>query len=367
MKTTLYISLILFVLAFTAFGQRLGKPTLTSSPLTAAQQKTLNEGITLHDAKRYEEAVVKYKSILAENPDATGAMYELAMTLDSKGDNLEAMELANKGTKYICDELPLFYQLMANNLDDLGKHDDAIKIYQDGLKALEGNKNFDHYRASLYFNLGITQFRLNKNIEARQSFKSAVENNYSYPSPHLLLANVYLNDRYKIPAFLAAARFLILEFNTDRSVIAASIIDKATAANSSKGADGKITVNLDFMAPTDEGDFGMIELMSAITGDAIPDKDDKKKNMTPEERFADRIDMMIGFLDPKDKKNKNTFVAKNYFPFMQEMKAKGFVKPFAYLVLFTNGNQAALKWINDNEASITNMVTWAKAYQLPVK
>ncbi len=367
MKTTLYISLILFVLAFSAFGQRLGKPTLTSSPLTASQQKTLNEGITLHDAKRYDEAVVKYKSILADNPNATGAMYELAMTLDSKGDTLEAMELANKGIKYICDELPLFYQLMANNLDDLGKHDDAIKIYQDGLKALEGNKDFDHYRSSLYFNLGITQFRLKKNVEARQSFKSAIENNYAYASPHFLLANVYLNDRYKIPAFLAASRFLALEYNTARSKAAAGIIERATFGNSSKGADGKITINLDLSAPTDEGDFGVIDLMSAMTGDAIPDKDDKKKNMTPEERFADHLGMIIDFLDPKDKKNKNTFVAKNYFPFMLEMKAKGYVKPFAYLVLFSNGNQAALKWIDENNETMINMVNWAKTYQLPVK
>ena len=367
MKTTLYISLIILVFAFTAFGQRLGKPTLTPSPLTASQQKTLQEGTTLHDAKRYDEAIAKYRSIIAENPECVAAIYELALSLYSKGDKVEAVELAMKGTKYISDELPLFYVMIANNLDDLAKHEDAIKIYLDGLKALEGTKDYDHYRASLYFNLGITYYRLKRNVEARQAFKSAIENNYSYASPHYLLANIYLADRYKIPAFLAASRFIALEFNTTRTKIAAGIIAKVTSGSSQKGADGKITISLDFLAPTDEGEFGAMELLSAITEEAIPDKDDKKKNMTPEERFVDRLEMMIGFLDPKDKKNKNTFVAKNYFPFMLEMKAKGHLKPFAYLVLRSNGNEAALKWISENNEAMINMVNWARSYQLPVK
>ena len=128
MKATLFISLIILVLAFSTFGQKLGKPTLTPTPLTDAQQKTLAEGIKLHDAGKFAEAIVKYRSILAENPECVAAMYELALSLDEKGDNLEAMEIANKGTKYIADELPLFYVMMASNLDDLGRSNDAIKI-----------------------------------------------------------------------------------------------------------------------------------------------------------------------------------------------------------------------------------------------
>ena len=88
--------------------------------------------------KKYEEAIAKYRSILDENPECVAAMYELALTLVHKGEKLAAMELANKGTKYISSELPLFYVLIANNLDDLGKPDDAIKIYLDGIKILEG-------------------------------------------------------------------------------------------------------------------------------------------------------------------------------------------------------------------------------------
>jgi len=178
MKKTLIAILFVCALCFAAFGQKLGKPTLTSSPLTPAQQRILQEGIVFHDSKNYVDAIAKYRSILAENPDATGAMYELAYSLSDKGDKLAAMKIANRGTKYISDELPLFYLLMANNLDDLGKSDDAIKIYQDGVKHLE-DKAFAGYRASLQYNLGVTYLRLKKYPEARQALKSAVENNFS--------------------------------------------------------------------------------------------------------------------------------------------------------------------------------------------
>jgi len=87
--------------------------------------------------------------------------------------------------------------------------------------------------------------------------------------------------------------------------------------------------------------------------------------MTAEEKFADRIDSFIGLLDTKDKKNINTFSAKAYFPFMQEMKRLGYVKPFAYLVLYHTGNAAAQEWIKNNETKMREYIGWAKAYKLP--
>ena len=362
MKKTLLILLFILSLTFAAFSQKLGKPTLTSSALTAAQQKTLDEGVALHDAKKYAEAIAKYRSILEENPNCTLAMYELSFSLEQKGDKLEAMGLAYKGTKYISDELPLFYVFIANNLDDLGKPQEAITIYNDGLKALEGDSRFGDYRARLYFNLGVTYVKQKKYIEARKALKSAVENNYGYASPHYLMSYVYHGLKYKVPAFLAAARFLSLEYNTDRSGIAAKIIvDVLKPEKNPKTGNISITLNLD--APKDEGDFSMYEL---FLGTLTTVKGDKDKDKTENEMFVSAIGTLIALIE-EDKKLKSSFVGKKYVPFVADMKKQGFAEVFGYMVLYLSGNQDASKWLEKNDAKIGQFVAWAKTYQLPAK
>src|SRR3982750_1335521 len=129
MKNFIAIALTIALSAFVSYGQKVAKPTLTPELPTPEQNAKISEGIQLHDAKRYDEAAAKYSAVLAESPNCTRAMYELAMTLYAKGEKDKAMELAYRGSKYISDELPLFYGTMANILDDYGKSQESIGIY----------------------------------------------------------------------------------------------------------------------------------------------------------------------------------------------------------------------------------------------
>jgi hypothetical protein len=220
--------------------------------------------------------------------------------------------------------------------------------------------------SSLHFNLGITYRRQQKEKEAREEMKRSIVANQLYASPHLQLAYIFYKGRYRIPALLAAARFISLEYSTDRSKSAAAIIESvmgATAATT--GTDNKITINLDLGAPTDEGDFGAAELLMAMVDAGAKGGDTPVKNMTKEERFAERLEGLIAFLDPKDKKMKNTFSAANYFPFMLEMKRLGYVKPFAYIVMVHNGDEDAANWIAENRPKTAEFLNWAKNYNPP--
>ena len=365
MKKALYLIVIALFFSFTAFSQKLGKPTQPSVQPTAAQQKTMNEGSALHDTKKYAEAIAKYRSVLAESPDCTAAMYELALSLQEKGDKLEATETAYRGTKYIGDELPLFYAVIASNLDDFGKADEAIQIYQDGLKALEGDNRFVHSRSSLQYNLGITYARQKKSAEARQALKSAVESDFSYASPNYVLAIVFKNSKYQIPAFLAASRFVSLEFNTQRTKSSVDLIASSLEPAAKDPKTGNITINLDFSAPKDEGEFGMYEMM-VPTLTTIDDK--KEQNKSPNKKFIDAVGTVIALLS-EDKKLSSTFVGKTYLPFMVELKKAGHLEAFGNMVLFirNNGNAEAAKWIDSNGPKLQDFLAWAKAYKLAGK
>lgn len=363
MKKTLYIPIVIVVFTFATLSQKLAKPTQVPTPLSAAQQKTLQEGVSLHDAKKYDEAIAKYQSILSENRDCTVAMYEMAMTLYAKGQKEKAMELANLGSKYISDELPLFYVTMANILDDYGKPQEAIKIYQEGLKLLEGDKSFGKYRSSLQYNLGVTYVQQKKYNEARATLKSAVASDFSYASPHYLLSVVYNGTKYKIPAFLAAARFVGLEQNSQRTLAAAGILTDVLKPAPKDPKTGNISILLNMDAPKDEGDFGMYDL---FLGTLTTVKDDKDKNKTDNEMFVDAVGTLIALIE-EDKKLASTFVGKHYVPFVVDMKKNGHVEAFGYMVLYLNGKQSAMAWLKANDAKLGDFLKWAKAYRLPVK
>ena len=363
MKKLSCFMILLLAGSFPVLSQRVDKPTMSPTPCSDAQKTMISQGVVLHDAKRYDDAIAKYQDVLKENPNCTNAMYELSMSLYVKGDTTKAMETAYNGSKYKSDELPLFYLTMANILDDIGKSKEAQQIYIDGINILKDNKEMRPHLSSLHYNLGLSYRRQKKEVEARAAMKQAIIANDRYASPHLQLADIFYFGRYKVPALLAAARFISLEYDTDRSKRAAAVIYNVLGSTSAqKGADNKIVIGLDFGAPTDEGDFGPAELMMSMV-DALGKSDDaKKKNQTSEENFIDRLDSVIGFLDPTEKKLKSTFSSKAYFPFMLEMKRLGFVKPFGYIVLVHTGNKEAVNWIRNNDKQVSDFLAWAKSY-----
>lgn len=369
MKKNFYV--LFFVCLFSIFvpAQKINKPTLIAKEPTEAQRTLIKQAVALHDARRFDDAIKIYEQVLKENPDCTVAIYEMAISLYSTAAKEKAITTALQGLKYKSAELPLFYGFLANDLDDRGFPQKAVQIYQDGIKILEEDKSFPEGLANLYFNLGVTHTRQKQYQEARQALKKAVEFNARYASPHYVLSEVFYGSRYKIPALLAAARFVSLEFNSQRAQRAAALIQEIVKDNSARAADGKVTINLDLSAPSDEGDFGALDLLLSVSDAAAEKKGEtsSQKSLTAEEKFAGKIETLIGFLETGDKKNQSTFVGKNYFPFMLELKKRGYAKHFAYLVLFQSGNASAEKWLNDNNQKTIEFINWAKSYQSPGK
>lgn len=352
---------IIAVLLFAAWvsAQKLPKPTKFPEPLTTAQTQTLQAGIKLHDAKRYDDAIAAYDKVLAENPDAAIALYEKAMTLYTKGDRDKAMETAYIGAKFLSDQLALFYTIMASCLDDVGKPDEAIKIYRDAENILKNDSGMRSHLSSVHYNLGVTYTRQKKYLEARTELKKAVEKNFSYASPHYLLSIVYQGTKYKIPSFVAAARFLSLEFNTQRAVSAAGILSGVLAPAPRDPKTGNINIFLDMNAPKDEGDFGMYDL---FLGTMTTVKSDKDKNKSENEVFVDAVGTVIALL-AEDKKLGSTFIGKNYVPFLVQLKKNGHLESFGYMALYVGGKKDAMKWLEANDAKFGAFLKWAKDYQ----
>ena len=355
-----YLWLWLFIISFciSATAQKLGKPDLTPTAPTAEQKLLIQAGTKLHDQKNYGEAIRLYQQVLKENPDCDLALYEMALSYYYQRDFPNALETAYKLVHYKGNTGVLGFGLLANIVDDEGKSKEAIQIYQSAIKALESDSNYKSYVSTLYFNLGVTYIRQKQPKEAREALKAAVSSDFEYASPHYTLSEVFYASKYRIPALLAAGRFLTLETNSFKSERAAAIFLEILKAPK-KDDKGNIQIFLDLNAPKDEGDFGALDL---ILGTLTTIKGKEDKNKSEMEMFADAVDTITGILT-ENKKLASTFIGKTYLPFMTEMKKRGFIKHFAYLILQQNGSKEAEKWLIADADKTAEFINWAKNYQ----
>ncbi|HEX8733854.1 MAG TPA: tetratricopeptide repeat protein [Pyrinomonadaceae bacterium] len=360
MKKNIYLTILFcLVLSIAASAQKIEKPTLAPTEATEAQRQLIQQGAKLHDQKKYDEAIKKYEQVLQENPTNDLALFEMALSLYYKKDFPRALEAAYKLVQYKGKNGVLGYGLIANVLDDQGKGKEAIEIYQKGIKQLDDAPEYRTHLSALYYNLGIAYARQKQSKEAREALKKAVQLDYASPGAHYILAEVFHGAGYKVPALLASSRFLSMELNSARAKRSVAIILDILGAKKDEKT-GNINIFLNLNAPKDEGDFTLYDF---ILGTLTTIKDEKDKNKTEEEIFADAVDSLIEMFS-EDKKLGSTFIGKTYIPYMVDMKKNGYSKIFAYLVLQQSGNKQAEKWLVEQGQKTVDFINWAKAYQL---
>lgn len=170
---------------------------------SASQAAEIRAGIALHDGKKYKEAIGKYQQVLAEEPWVALALHELAYTFFESGRHAEALETAQRGARCRGALQPRFHILMGNALDVMGKKKEAVAVYGAAMKA-------NPQLALLPYNLAISLQRAGRLVEAKRAAERSLTLNPEHPCSHALLADLYTEMGYRIPAILAYTKFLQL-------------------------------------------------------------------------------------------------------------------------------------------------------------
>src|SRR6185369_3149103 len=191
-----------------------GPPTRTATPSTPAETATIEAGIKLHDAGKFEEAIAKYEEVLKLSPANMTALHELAYSFAANKEYEKSLAAAMRGTEYQSPELPLFYDLLGGAYDSLNEPQKAIEIYRKGIQIVPD-------ASMLYYNMGVTYLESLQNPdEARRAIEKAVALDPAEPEFHLMLGQVFQSNGYAAPAFLAFSTYLILEPNGPRALSA---------------------------------------------------------------------------------------------------------------------------------------------------
>lgn len=345
---------------------------LASARLLAEDQKArdpgIAEGVRLFDAGRYDDAVARYREVLARNPDDAEALYELAYTYEAKKDWTAALETAKRGAAFESRLRPALYVVIGNVYDEMGQGADAIAAYRSGINA-------NPAIPLLHFNLGVAYLRREEWREARRALQQAALLRPDHASTHYSLAYAYEHEHLKPPAFLAYVRFLLLEPDTARSRKAFDAIDGLFRAGYSKdAATGNVTLTVSEKQPReDEGDFTAEELgmLAAQAGhEAIdqppggkPAAGEGKADAPKRPHAVERVFESLSIAAEGKREDPKGFAETYYLPYFRGLQKQELLETAAYLACRSADVPEVGAWLKAQAPKVEALRAWSASFK----
>lgn len=349
MKKTMLPILMLLVFNFRSFSQD-----------AASAKAIVQEGIVLHDAGKYPEAIEKYKAALEADKYNIDALYELALTYSYNGDSQDCIDVCKRAMKLKMGDFSLknFYVTLGSAYDNLKDPDKAIKTYNEGLRKFP-----DFYL--LHFNKGITLTNMQEYDDALSAFENAVSLNPLHSSSHYYI--MLLNEKSnRIPTIMSAGMVIILENGSKRAGMAYTIFSDAMQAGVSRNGNN-VTINisadvLDKKNKKKESNFSMAEMMMSLMAASKDDKAIDSIAKTPADKLSFQLQMLANSLCTGRKDGKGIYW-KMYAPFYADMKEKDYMTIFSHIILLQMKDADNQQWIEGHKSDVDTFMDWVKNYK----
>lgn len=311
----------------------------------------LQIGMQYHDNGEYNKAIDIYKQALKITPKSTLVNYEISLSYLYAGDNKNAIKHSDFVLKQNKDYLLPAYITKGSALDNLGKTEQSIKLFNEALK-----NNGDNYL--LYYNIGIDYSKINDTKNAENAFIKAIQNNSSHNSSHYALALLESQNNNRVQSLLSLYYFLMLEPSSKRSETAYTLLKRQLGGNIQKDHDNPMNINV-FLNPKNiESEFGPADTMIAML--EATNMLEENKNKTPEELFIDNTKSffkVLGELFENDPKEKDNLWWKFYVPLFYKLAKSEYMDVFCYYISISS-NDKANKWLDTNNEKLKAFAKW---------
>ncbi len=316
-----------------------------------SQNKTLSElvsqGIELHDAGKYNEAITKYNEALKIDKNSTLANYELSYTYFVTQQYHQAIKYSTKALKQKSDHQHESYVILGSCFDIIGKPDKAIKIYEDGLTVFP-NSNL------LNYNLALTCYNQQDYDKAEAAAIKAIEAKPSHGSSHILLAATMKEKGQRVQSILPLYYFLMLEPNSNRSLSNFNSLINQLGQGVEKKDEKNINVNI---AITDESnnEFSAAEMMISLLAASKYTEENKDKN---DLEFFNEINKgVFGILGELKKDNSGLWwdlYVNTFYNLLQSENCEA----YSYYISQSANNEIVNNWISENPDKMQKLQEW---------
>jgi len=304
----------------------------------------IREGIQLHDAGKYKEAIEKYDEALKLDPQSCTAIYEKTFSLYADK-NLEAtIKTAEAGLAKYCTGHKDLRMILASAYDDRGENPRAIEL----LKKLAKEAPDNSY---MHFNLGVSYNRGGYHKEAEQSLQAALAIDPRHVSSHYMLGKVLFATKQKGKGILCFYMALLLDPGGRRSEEIYQIIEKYYTDVAAEKDGKEITITVDGAGKIEDAGFSDISLgMAAALA--------KTKKLTKEAAFEEVTLAYLQILSEVRKKEKG-FYWSHYVDFFTALKAAKHETTLVKLLQAT-ASPGARAWLEANREKVLMLSEWVK-------
>lgn len=330
--------------------------------LEKEQVATIRRGQALHDSGDYDGALKLYAEVLRDKPSSANALFESAHTCESMGDFAAGIVFARRGLACESPFRARLYEKMAACHVGMRQFDSALREIDAGLAI-------DSTLAPLYFLVGQIGIEIQRPTPAASALQHAVRLDPTNERYHFLLGVAYSLSGRRLPAILAMSEALALKPATERSADMIRMIDALWIAGLQRGTDGSFTVSPEASkgirsTTTEDGNFFPAEMtICSIASDDLKDSAGIKSMEKVIKRYEAIADL-VGPLAPRDTADHG--FAREFYPnFFVELKARGFIEPFAYYTRQASGDPSVVPWLKAHDEELSKFLVWWREYQWP--
>lgn len=311
----------------------------------------VRKGIQFQQKGEYNQAILKYQEVLRNAPQHPQAHYELALAFFS----LKDYNLALNHSNAVLNQAENAYQkgaylVKGSALDNLGRVEAAILVYEEGIRKYQ-----DNYL--LYYNLALSSFNSQKFEKAESAILESLRRNPNHASSHLLLAHLMAQTDRRVQAVLGLYYFLMLEPDSRRSASAYEMLQNLMNQDKPKGRNNQVTINLSKVEK--QPDFASADLLLTTLSASRSLEANRYKSET--ELFADHTRAIFSILSNSG--SGNGFWYNMYTRFFSDMVANGHAKAFSYHVSRSQDNYQITQWLNGHPKEMNALVNWVKYYK----
>lgn len=330
-----YLSIVIFLLFPFFYGYSQIKERVDC-------RKLIDEGVALHDAGKYEEAVEKYKQVPENDTAYTLAVSEMLLSYNYLKQYEDAVKLGRKVLKENYDLYPMFYLNLGASLDELEYYDEAITNYDKILKKYP--KNF-----LIQYNKGVAYLLSKRYKEAFEQFKLTLKLNPFHAKSHFQMASLALNEGKTTLGILALNGYLLIDPSSQAGNNVLSLLNEVCTSKykekfESKGVEvcqGEDYSEIDLMV---ENYMGM----------------SKKFKVKSKFKLGLVKESYLVFKKLSELPENDGFWYQTYVPFFNKMLKDQMFESYSYYMMQSSGSDKHQTIVSKNKAKIDKFIPWLK-------
>lgn len=329
--------LCLLVLALSSAFARAQDQSENDPPLINSGVEIVR-GIILHDDEEYKEALEAYDLITRNDTNYSLALAEKAQTLIALEKYKQAIRVCEEGLTLDQRYNSMFYLTMGTAYDEMGRPEQAVKSYREGLVKYP-------YNQLLYFNLGLTLYNQDKLEESKGVLMQAIQCNQYYASPHFLLGKICAEQGDIIPAMLTLQGFLMREPLTERSQEAVTILSEIAK------------VEHEAKEEVESVDTELFADMKLIINSKAALNGGYKTVAKAEDPVIRQTQLLFEKLEYKE--GTGNFWMDYYVPMAKKLYKDGQIEAFSYWMFASYNAPIVQNWLKKNQkGKLQNFITW---------